>query len=574
MAGKKIPVETVLSARDVNTNATWEKLAQAAQHYHGAMSQAQSAFNGFQTLVAGGTVLAAGAGLVGTATKITEIGSAAEKTQQSLAGSFQVYGFAKSYADAIYLADDAVMKFKKDAAALPGTTEDFIRSFDINSMKQYESGVNSINEAMDRSNKLTAVLLAKGVDSGQIGRDLSQMFGGHAGADVLSFVKLQGQLGVKDAAEFNKKSAQDRIKLLDQVIGKNKDVIAAFGNTWEAASSTSESFFKDMVKAGTAPLFEEAKKNLKAMNDYLEPLMPSIERTLRIMGGGVMAGGSYMAGRAGGILQTAMPTSHAMSASAVAAGQTLNFLATAGNNFLNVLTPIAGAFSSFGSLMTEIASAVGPGLMSLGETVFSLGTLLVGGIGEALSGFWGLIGPLMTAGASLVGKGMDVLGDVLVVGAATLKRVFDAISNSPTFQKLIEKDKQIIGWMVNKLDWTGAGNKVTQAVHSQAEEARKSLGIGRVNATGGLAAYAQKQQEAMAKAEEERQKTLKRIQGEAAKNKRPLLNQDFRGSKFSIEQKFASGFDPGRVLTAVREDAAKLAQRRLAAGNTPLFGST
>jgi hypothetical protein len=328
-----------------------------------------------------------------------------------------------------------------------------------------------------------------------------------------------------------------------------------------------------MVKAGTAPLFEAAKNNLKAMNDYLEPLMPQIEKTLRIVGGGVMAGGSYMAGRAGGVLQAAMPSSHAMGSSAVAAGQTLNYLATAGNNFLNVLTPIAGAFSSFGSLMTEISSAVGPGLMSLGETVFSLGTLLVGGIGEALSGFWNLIGPLMTAGASLVGRGMDVLGDVLVVGAATLKKGFDAIGNSPAFQKLIETDKKIVNWMVNELNWTGAGSKVTKEVHSQAEEARKSLGIGRVNATGGLAAYAQKQQEAMAKAEEERQKTLKRIQGEAAKNKRPTIVQDFRGSKFSIEQKFASGFDPGRVLTAVREDAAALAQRRLTAGTTPLFGA-
>lgn len=574
MAGKKIPVETVLSARDVNTNATWEKLAQAAQHYHGAMSQAQSAFNGFQTLVAGGTVLAAGAGLVGTATKITEIGSAAEKTQQSLAGSFQVYGFAKSYADAIYLADDAVMKFKKDAAALPGTTEDFIRSFDTNSMKQYESGVNSINEAMDRSNKLTAVLLAKGVDSGQIGRDLSQMFGGHAGADVNSFVKLQGQLGVKDAAHFNKKSAQERIKLLDQVIGKNKDVIAAFSSTWEAASSTTESFFKDMVKAGTAPLFEAAKNNLKAMNDYLEPLMPQIEKTLRLGGGAAVAGGSFLMRGAGNVIQAAMPSQHAMGVSAAAAGQVLNYLATAGNSFLHVLTPIAGAFSSFGSLMAELSSAIGPGLMSLGETIFSLGTLLAGGIGDALSNFWGLIGPLMSSGAALVGKGMNVLADTLIIGAYQLKKAFDLVANSPAFQKLISIDKKIVGWMVDKLDWTGAGNKVTQAVHNQAEEARKAMGIGRVDASGGLGDYVKKRQLEQELDDEAKRWRVLAAQNQAAKNKRPTINQDFRGSKFSIEQKFAQGFDPGRVLTAVREDTQKMAQRRLSSGLTPLFGKT
>jgi hypothetical protein len=105
-----------------------------------------------------------------------------------------------------------------------------------------------------------------------------------------------------------------------------------------------------------------------------------------------------------------------------------------------------------------------------------------------------------------------------------------------------------------------------------AAEARQKLGFGSVNASGGLTNYIAEQYEEEKRAEIQRVKDVMRIAAQGAKNKRPILNQDFRGSKFSIEQKFAQGFDPGRVLTAVREDSAKLAQRRLSAGNTPLFG--
>lgn len=46
---------------------------------------------------------------------------------------------------------------------------------------------------------------------------------------------------------------------------------------------------------------------------------------------------------------------------------------------------------------------------------------------------------------------------------------------------------------------------------------------------------------------------------------------DFRGSKFDIEQKFAEGFDPDRIAVAFSNDLAALADRRLQPGLSPLF---
>ena len=184
MAGKKIPVETVLTGRDAGVKAVWEQAARAAEKYGQVVGYATGAFNTFQRLATGGLVFAAGAGFVDTFRNIVKVGSEAEKTAQSLAGSFQVYGFTNSFARGMALATKQVAEFKKEAAALPGTTADFLQSFNISFPKQIQAGVKSIDEARKRSNNLTAVLLAKGVDSAQIGRDLGMMISGHAGADV------------------------------------------------------------------------------------------------------------------------------------------------------------------------------------------------------------------------------------------------------------------------------------------------------------------------------------------------------------------------------------------------------
>jgi hypothetical protein len=48
--------------------------------------------------------------------------------------------------------------------------------------------------------------------------------------------------------------------------------------------------------------------------------------------------------------------------------------------------------------------------------------------------------------------------------------------------------------------------------------------------------------------------------------------QDFRGSKFTIDQKFEEGFDPDRVAVAFAEDLRKIGEYRLQSGFEPLFG--
>lgn len=579
MAGKKVPVETVMTARDVNVAQMWDKLAGAATHYTSLVGKAESAFSTFQTLATGGSVLAIGAGFTATAKSLIDVNKALEVTTNALAGDVQVYKFASNFADSMILAKDTLQQIKRDAIALPGTDTDFMKAFTLTLPAQAELGVRTLDEARKRSNMLTAVLLTKGVDSSQIGRDLSLMLRGHAGADVRSFEVLKGQLGVKDAAQWNALDKAKRLLKLDDVIKKNKDSIDAFGSTWEAVSSSSESYLKNMVLAGSAPLFEVAKRNLKAMNDYLEPLMPKIENMLSLGGMALVASGGYLGDRVGGSLAGAGLQGYATGALTTAAPSVLDHLATAGLVLLNQLQPLGDAFSSLSSLVVGVVGGAMPGLAAVLDVAVGVTGFILSAMLRTVTMISDVVGPALTTAAQVWSKAITVAADVYIVAYSKVKPVVDAATDAVS--KFAHKLGEAFDWIAAKLHLGGGASFGPEApggwvdqLAEQAQEARRQLGFGSVNASGGISDWLRRQEQAQQAAAAKQAADLARIAKDASKNKRPLLNQDFRGSKFSIEQKFASGFDPGRVLTAVREDAAKLAQRRLAAGNTPLFGST
>lgn len=54
--------------------------------------------------------------------------------------------------------------------------------------------------------------------------------------------------------------------------------------------------------------------------------------------------------------------------------------------------------------------------------------------------------------------------------------------------------------------------------------------------------------------------------------KAPSLTQNFPGAKFEITQEFAEGFDPDRIAVVFGNDLARLGERRLVSGLSPVFG--
>lgn len=79
-------------------------------------------------------------------------------------------------------------------------------------------------------------------------------------------------------------------------------------------------------------------------------------------------------------------------------------------------------------------------------------------------------------------------------------------------------------------------------------------------------AKAKQQAAARAKAEADEEKRQK-----AASKKPPGNIYDFRGSRFDVTQNFAEGFDPDRIAVAFSSDLAKLGDRKIQSGFTPLY---
>jgi hypothetical protein len=81
---------------------------------------------------------------------------------------------------------------------------------------------------------------------------------------------------------------------------------------------------------------------------------------------------------------------------------------------------------------------------------------------------------------------------------------------------------------------------------------------------------ARKRQQAEIRGYDEQVQEKLRVQREAISERPPPPVNDFRGSRFQIEQKFAEGFDPDRIAAAFSSDLATLGERRLQSGFTPI----
>ena len=70
------------------------------------------------------------------------------------------------------------------------------------------------------------------------------------------------------AKEFNALSAAQRQAKIDDALKRYQPMIDAYANTWEAITSTTVSYGKDLLRLATNPFFHVAKKELRSMNDW------------------------------------------------------------------------------------------------------------------------------------------------------------------------------------------------------------------------------------------------------------------------------------------------------------------
>lgn len=173
---------------------------------------------------------------------------------------------AAGWASSMGFAEQAMAQIRVDAAALPGTAEDFIEVFRAGLAPAIESGMAATDVARF-TNRFGAVAIALRVDAPQAGRDLNLILQGRAGAHVNMWNRLKSTIG-KTAAEFNAMSASARRMAVDTAMDHYQPMIDAYANTWEAISSTTQSYGREVLRIATAPAFAVIKKELQSVNNW------------------------------------------------------------------------------------------------------------------------------------------------------------------------------------------------------------------------------------------------------------------------------------------------------------------
>lgn len=236
-----------------------------------------------------GTLGLAGAGLL--ARGIVALGSHTEDTRIALGGMLvasRAVGEGtgtERMNNGLRLAEGVMTRIRRQAAALPGETEDFVTVF-RGALAPALQVTRDLNRISDLTSAVGAVGITAGIDGEQIGRDLNAMLAGRAGADVRTWQTLMPQvqsaardlgLNAATAQQFNRLSAEQRFNLVERAIAGYGPMVNAFGTTWTAQWGTLVSSAREMFGRVTGPIFARLSAGLGRFNGWIERNGASIE---------------------------------------------------------------------------------------------------------------------------------------------------------------------------------------------------------------------------------------------------------------------------------------------------------
>lgn len=207
-----------------------------------------------------------------------------ENTQISLGAIYNAKGFADGIGQGVEMAAVSVQRMRKDAAQLPGEFEDLRGILMGIATPALNAGMN-IEGLHQMSANTMAVAAVMGLQMDMAAREAAQLLEGRAGAHNVLGTRL-GFTGDK-AQEFNKKSAEDRVKALQTEFAKYSPAIQQFGHSYEGISSSTISNVKQLLSHATSPLFESIKVTLEKINQWYDANEARLEEWAQRIGKGL-----------------------------------------------------------------------------------------------------------------------------------------------------------------------------------------------------------------------------------------------------------------------------------------------
>ncbi len=255
-------------------------------HAEGASSRLASSLRG---MALAGAAIGAGATIAGVAMlshAVTGLQADVEDTQISIAGMAQAGGAVGNWNEAWAFAAQQMQQIRRDAAALPGTAEQYLQVYRDALPAALEAGMDPAAVA-PLTNSITAVMTTMGQSAQVVGRELAMMMQGHVTEQMPVWRAIRGQVHMT-SAEWRSATDARRIAALQSVYNTTTGPYAAMlrraATSWSAIAGASADNLRTVRQIATAPLFEAAKGTLSDINDWFERNKTYLTEVMRGVG--------------------------------------------------------------------------------------------------------------------------------------------------------------------------------------------------------------------------------------------------------------------------------------------------
>lgn len=561
-----------------------------------------------------GMVKAAVAGAVGgfTLDAVANLGQQFENTQNKMAGFLNALGYAENYNDALQVSSSLMKKIELSAAALPGEAEDYVRVF-TTALPQIEKSLGgTLDQMVGFSNQMAAVGATFGIDSMQVAHDMMRMLQvgrGGAGLDVRTFTemlpflqKVEGYANLTTES-FNKLNEQARAQLLKKAVAQLGPMIDNAQNSFDALKGTAIATAKTMMRMATSPLFDGMKRGLAAVSSSF---MDSDGNLTKLGASVVTVGKMFSTGLVGAVEGVANSISWVIANFDQLYRRVSNVVMPI---FETKIDMVVRALPSLGAGLDVLVAAVvplGQALLQLHHVVQPLSDAVLGIVLAAmpplmsgLAGFAETLTTFIPWFSQMLGNALGWIVPPLIAVGGAIGRLVAAIVHfaGPILGilvggvlKIVEYVSPVVGFLLDRL--AAFGNGLAEILQYLGDKLREYLGIDlggpkRSGASKGIAegakglaefldsfktgtAWAQVALAGSAPLDATKKKGPK-VQTPAARGG-TKVHQDFRNSRFTIDQKFEEGFDPDRVGVAFTQAVRKVGENKLQSGFEPLFG--
>jgi hypothetical protein len=540
-----------------------------------------------------------------------------------------------TFAQAMAGADQQMRRLVADSSSLPGNMYDYASALKIagasvqRATGDYEKSYDLIKQttavaiSLGGSAQMGAQILTRALDT-QHGMLRNA---GELNIKLLNSMRQLPGLASLTTKEFNTFSLDKRTDIFTRAMAQFKDMTAQSANSWTTIKGTAEAVSSLLLKDATTPLFDGLKHGVAWINSALLDSHGNWTRTGQIIvniGQAIstfIVGGVKAAVKGASLLVDAFNQLSAsplfakflqgadrivsavahqpkealgMAAGGVAGAGIASFLGNTnavsatleslGNGFSTltlILDPMLNLFGILGDLVGGLVSNIIPPLAYVFEQAAFAITPFINGVAIVTSDLFTRLSPVFNILFSAVGSVIygigSVLGPALSILGSGFLWLYSNVSGYiiPIITSLGNAISAVIRFIGDIL------KKFGSVLGDVAKDLELKVGGPTAAAMGETASHGKLTDflDSMKKLGE-----LPKEAGVAGIRKGAVMDmapearggggrtvQDFRYSKFEIEQKFAEGFDPDRIAIAFAQDVGKLGEQKLQSGFAPTF---